>query len=81
MMYTGCFHIMVCNISGHVDEEPSITQPISAVPSLSASELRRKENEARQEAMRSKRKTAMGKIGEYAQNLLLQWYPNFRMFS
>lgn len=59
----------MCNISGHVDDEPSITQPVSVVPSLSASELRRKENEAKREAMRSKRKTAVGKIGE---NLMTQ---------
>ena len=50
----------------HVDEEPSIKQSVSVTPLLSASELRRTENEARREAMRSKRKTAVGKIGEYA---------------
>lgn len=49
--------------SAHVDEEPSITQPVGVTPSLSASELRRKENEAKREAMRNK-KTTIGKIGK-----------------
>ena len=39
-----------------VDEEPSIDQPVSVAPSLSAIDLKRKENEARQRAMEEKRK-------------------------
>ena len=61
-----------------VDEEPSLDQPVSVAPSLSAIDLRRKENEARQRAMEEKRKAmeekrkamedkkkiAVGKIGK-----------------
>lgn len=46
------------------DDESSTTQPVNITPLLSASELRRKENEAKREAMRNKKKTAIGKIGE-----------------
>ena len=56
--------IMLCILLAHMDEEPSIIQPVSVAPLLSASELRQKENEARREAMRNKKKTAVGKIGE-----------------
>lgn len=55
---------MVCISLAHVDEEPSIIQPVSVAPSLSASELRRKENEAKREAIRNKKKSAVGKIGK-----------------